>query len=496
MTELPCPNCGSELTFLEQYQRHYCHQCQRYAPDGYGAHGARTCPTCGGVLSYVAQYDRFYCFRCNAYAVVDATPPAPIAPAVSQDPTPLPMLAPEAKPEEPVLVAALPEKTPDNPVTRPVTEPSPRPDVQPAPPQEPQPVVQSAVQETSPSPAGAPVAEPVAATPAEAETEEPSKAMLVLAASKPAVVRVKIFSLRKPELMDLCKAYDLDPSGTKDQMQERLLSYLSDLKTESQPEAEEPGPVMGQATGPPEAERPEGPAMSMAPVTPTPATVTPAEETSEAPMQASIERQSQAVVLEAPPARAVAPEPVPILVTPTVEVPRVEHPCPTCGRELNYISQYARWYCYFCQRYAPVMRAKNACPTCGATLRWIDQYERWWCDACRKYAPADIPGPRGSTIAAARPTLRAAAPSAVEATVSQPTVSAHRHMNPNAGIGLVAFGIVLFITEMVFVEFPAVFSMNLGINVAPEYALVIRFFAFFFVALGAIAGLVAVRERA
>src|SRR6266571_1635852 len=80
--------------------------------------------------------------------------------------------------------------------------------------------------------------------------------------------------------------------------------------------------------------------------------------------------------------------------TPTVrEIPKVEHPCPTCSRELTYIPQYNRWYCYSCLAYSPVARAKNACPNCGATLRWIDRYERWWCDSCRRYAPADLPRP-------------------------------------------------------------------------------------------------------
>src|SRR5881409_2794581 len=51
---LPCPTCGSELAFLEQYQRHYCYACGNYAPEGYGDRGAKICPTCRGILSYVA----------------------------------------------------------------------------------------------------------------------------------------------------------------------------------------------------------------------------------------------------------------------------------------------------------------------------------------------------------------------------------------------------------------------------------------------------------
>jgi tetratricopeptide (TPR) repeat protein len=28
-----------------------------------------------------------------------------------------------------------------------------------------------------------------------------------------------------------------------------------------------------------------------------------------------------------------------------------EHPCPDCGKPLNYIEEYKRWYCYHCQKY-------------------------------------------------------------------------------------------------------------------------------------------------
>jgi len=28
-----------------------------------------------------------------------------------------------------------------------------------------------------------------------------------------------------------------------------------------------------------------------------------------------------------------------------------KHPCPTCGKELSWIEQYQRWYCYNCGKY-------------------------------------------------------------------------------------------------------------------------------------------------
>ncbi|MDJ0272729.1 MAG: PRC-barrel domain-containing protein [Candidatus Caldarchaeum sp.] len=30
---------------------------------------------------------------------------------------------------------------------------------------------------------------------------------------------------------------------------------------------------------------------------------------------------------------------------------REKNPCPTCGRELTWIEQYQRWYCYNCGKY-------------------------------------------------------------------------------------------------------------------------------------------------
>ncbi|MEK6988278.1 MAG: SAP domain-containing protein [Candidatus Thermoplasmatota archaeon] len=491
MIELPCPTCGSELNFLEQYQRYYCHQCQHYAPEGYGAHGAKKCPTCGGILSYVVQYDRFYCFRCNAYAAVEATAPAAVEPVPVAEPAPKAEPAPEAKPTEPVapLTAAIP--------AQPAIPPSPQPTPQPAPQAETPQTAKPAASETAPSPAPTATPEPAPAKPAEPEIEGPSKAIAALASAKPAVVRVKVFAMRKSELMDLCKAYDLDPSGTKDQLQERLLSFLNYLEEESQPEAEEPAPVPGPTAETPKEEKAEVP-VAPAEAEPHPTTAwTAVAKAPEPAVQTSAGSQTQVVVIEEKPPPVAAPTPIPIVVThEPVEAPKVEHPCPTCGRELNYISQYGRWYCYFCQRYAPAAKSKNACPTCGATLRWIDQYQRWWCDSCQKYAPADLPRPSGAAAVAAQPAEREAARPVVAAAIAQPTVSAHRHAHPSTGIGLVAFGLVLFILEELLVEFPAVFPMPFGINLPAEAVVVIRFLAFFFVALGAIAGLMALRERA
>jgi len=173
------------------------------------------------------------------------------------------------------------------------------------------------------------------------------------------------------------------------------------------------------------------------------------------------------------------------------------HPCPTCGRELTYIARYRRWYCYHCRAYAPASESRFACPTCGAALRWIPQYERWWCDSCRRYAPADLPRPESAPVVtegvAAAP-AEAAKPLSY-ATALPATPVTHRHRSPGSGISFVGFGVILFVLYEMLVDLPAAFSYSTGIAVTPDLAFGLRFFAFVFVALGAILGLSAVRDR-
>src|SRR5213083_918324 len=214
---LPCPTCGSELAFLEQYQRHYCYTCGNYAPEGYGDRGANICPTCRGILSYVAQYDRHYCYRCNAYPADDAvlqsleaTMPVDIRPA------------PEAS--EPAVIAAEPQKTVET--EKPIeagkeVEVKKEPEVEEAA----EPAVTATAATTAPT-----------RQPEEIVEEEPPHEEAPGPRPRPPIVRLKIFQAKKPALMDLCKAYDLDPTGTKEQLRERLLSYLDNLEGEAEPQ--------------------------------------------------------------------------------------------------------------------------------------------------------------------------------------------------------------------------------------------------------------------
>ncbi len=340
--------------------------------------------------------------------------------------------------------------------------------------------------ESTPSPGLIPPFVPEAATekPAEPEPAGPSPPMRALAASKPAVVRVKIFSLKKPELIDLCKAYDLDPSGTKEQLQERLLSYLHDLEAEDQGETapETPIPAVEPAavTSPSEAPHAEEPGPAKAEPVAAPVSSAPA----------------QTVLVEKEKAAPAAPVLVTAASAPVViEVPKpvvhVERPCPTCGRELSFITQYSRWYCYFCQRYAPATKSKNACPTCGATMRWIDQHQRWWCDACQKYASADLPGPSGTVAAKPAMAAEAVAPQAVARSV----VAIHQHGSAGTGIGLIGFGLALYVIVEFFVTLAPLANLPINNPFTGEMAALTEFFAILFIAAGAMLGLWSMRDR-
>ena len=470
MSDLPCPNCGSDLSFVEQYGRHYCYHCGRYAPEGYGDRGAKRCPTCGGILSYVQEYDRFYCHGCDAYASLEA-----------------------AAPETSVAAAAgLPSSgSTDDAMSEWVEVPP------------------EAAQATAPSSAGVPTSA-TGVTPAHAsqsaeneETTAPqptsiedgAEAVAGVHDSTPATplaaVRVKVFAMRKAELVDLCKRLHLDPSGTKEQVRDRLLSHLEAVEARRE---EDPDRTRAAE------ESHEGKAQ--APVTIVPSTgkgraggqlvapTMPAEG-------ASAGGAAGPMVITVP-----APTPSPTLpqaeAVPERSAPRqrpgAQHPCPRCGRELTYIPQYRRWYCYSCQRYAPGAKARFACPTCGGPLRWIAQYERWWCDACASYASADLPHP----VARPRPAASTAEPSAAAPTTAGASVratSAHAHRSPASGIGLVGFGLALYVVFSFFAYFGPLMGVARPAAVSAEILAVLQFFAFLLVSVGAIVGLVSLRHQ-
>ena len=486
MINLPCPTCGREVSFLEQYQRYYCYVCGNYAPDGYGDRDAKICPTCRGILSYVGQYNRYYCYRCNAYPPDDAvlqsleaTLPVDVRPA------------PEAS--EPAVIAAEPQKAVET--EKPIeagkeVEVKKEPEV-----------------EEAAEPAGTATAATTAPTrqPEEIVEEEPPHEEVPGPRPRPPIVRLKVFQAKKPALMDLCKAYDLDPAGTKEQLRERLLSYLDNLEGEAEPQqgeeetavqtepvVAEPAAEVEQESSPGMKETVEAPSVEEEPMVEEPVSdspqAVPTETAETRPLQEPVVEP-----VETPVFVSVSETQQAISVAPAIEPTRALHPCPTCGRELTYIARYRRWYCYHCRAYAPLSESKFACPTCGAALRWIGQYERWWCDSCRRYAPADLPKPEAVAVRASKPAEIAKPVS--YATAYSTTAITHRHRSPGSGIGLVGFGILLFVVYELLVDLPGALSYTTGIVVTPDLAFGLRFFAFVFVALGAIMGLSAVRDR-
>jgi predicted RNA-binding Zn-ribbon protein involved in translation (DUF1610 family) len=428
----------------------------------------------------VAQYDRYYCFRCNAYPADDAIlqslesiMPVDIRPA------------PEAI--EPTVVVTEPEKTE-------VAEKS----VEVEKPIETEKAVEPTVTMTEAPSAPAP-------QPEEIVEEEPPHEEARAPRPRPPIVRLKVFQAKKPALMDLCKAYDLDATGTKEQLRERLLSYLDTLEGEAEPEsgadetaaqtepaATEPATDVDDESWPTSEEAAEARPAEEEPAAGPPSSASPRAVTSQV-VQTRLVQESVVDRVETPMFVSVPESQSDVTAAPAVEPLRALHPCPTCGRELTYIARYHRWYCYHCRAYAPLSQSKFACPNCGAALRWIGQYERWWCDSCRRYAPADLPKPESAAVVTAMP-AEAAKPLSY-ATVYPTTPITHRHRSPGSGIGLVGFGVVLFVLYELLVDLPGVLSYTTGIAVAPDLAFGLRFFAFVFVALGAIMGLSAVRDR-
>lgn len=65
-----CQDCGSELIYVQKYDRWYCRNCRKYAPkegEKKTAIDARKCPTCGGDAKFIDVYNRWYCYSCKAY---------------------------------------------------------------------------------------------------------------------------------------------------------------------------------------------------------------------------------------------------------------------------------------------------------------------------------------------------------------------------------------------------------------------------------------------
>jgi len=197
------------------------------------------------------------------------------------------------------------------------------------------------------------------------------------------------------------------------------------------PTTPEPAPVVEPVVEPEPVPVPETKPLPIEEAKPAPFEIVPPKETKPEPTPPSV----SVARIETPPAVVeppkLAPAPAPTPPAPALEVEKAL-PCPTCGKDLTYIAQYDRLYCYAEGKYAPkdygkaaaaalappvveapkpapaaapapivivppvvvqVPRAEakvaNPCPTCGSELRYVKDYDRWWCDAEKKYAPKE-----------------------------------------------------------------------------------------------------------
>jgi DNA-directed RNA polymerase subunit RPC12/RpoP len=67
--------------------------------------------------------------------------------------------------------------------------------------------------------------------------------------------------------------------------------------------------------------------------------------------------------------------------------------CAKCGKELSWLPDHKRWYCYECKAYAGEkgVAAKaeeekgTPCPDCGSRMDYVPQYQAWHCAKCGDY---------------------------------------------------------------------------------------------------------------
>lgn len=441
----PCPTCGKELTYIREYDRWFCYSCGNYAPRGYGTlagvtpisagpamppkgeshEGHYHCPSCGRELTYIAAYQRYYCYPEGRYAPVDIKPVS-WAPAVAAE---LPKAAPSGAPA-PLAAAES---------TRPAPTVS----------EEPAPAGPMAEELSAPIPVGepSPVAQPAASPDTRVVAQEGPNPD-----DKPTLRRSEVTRAKKAQLMEWCSAYGLDPMGTRTVLRDRLIEYMDDhhldeaeevmIEVADAQESAAPAPASEIASEPVAAVSEEPP------VTPPEVAPISTEETIVRPVSrqdsAGGKRAAEAIPQEAPPAQPPIAQPAPIPLPTPVTTPKTtpvqvargpSHavevakalPCPTCGKDLTYIAQYDRLYCYSCGNYAPrgydkevrvareparpaivetpkpaaaaapmraeVSKVANPCPTCGRELTYVKEYDRYYCYAEGKYAPKRAKNP-------------------------------------------------------------------------------------------------------
>ncbi len=228
----------------------------------------------------------------------------------------------------------------------------------------------------------------------------------------------------KEQLMNWCKDYSLDDGGMKYELRLRLLEHVR--KQGLLLKGEKPG----------ETQREKAPQ--------------PAEEevVQEAAVVEELEEPPRAAEEASAPPRVEVEEQA---IRPLQRTQEVQNACPTCGKELAYIPQYGRWYCYSCQSYAP-----------SGTSSPVSTY------------PAQS--------------------SRQQATTAATKIRKQRQGNPMVGISLAIVGLLMFVVDELLYRAPAVFDIPVLVT-APEIDFALRFLSIIFIALGLIAAIVLVRAR-
>ncbi len=225
------------------------------------------------------------------------------------------------------------------------------------------------------------------------EADIPAVAVRGSRSSKRDLPKLSVFQIqkaKKAKLAQWCEAYELESSGTRIELRDRLLQFLDEQDREDEEEVEVPESATPIETPPPEpaterepmVEPPTEPSPWAEPVVETPpAFVEPAPtpepepapqpepepeppaipETAPDPEPAPVSELPAAESIETPfmePARAAEPtkvEPTSAALPPPPVVVEVAKalPCPNCGKDLAYVAQYDRLYCFSCGRYAP-----------------------------------------------------------------------------------------------------------------------------------------------
>jgi predicted RNA-binding Zn-ribbon protein involved in translation (DUF1610 family) len=523
-----CPSCGRELTFIEQYGRYYCYPEQTYAPKDLAPVGGAPPTEEPKAAEPVTEAP-----------AVEPTPEVPAEPApAAAEPTPA-VVGPTPAAEEPAKEEPTAEAAP-------VAEPEPTPTVPAAPFEDARPgLARSAVTKAKKSK----LMEWCSAyglDPLGTRTVLRDRLLQYMDDHDLDITKEEEASILEESVAEVAPALTSTPAAEVVTPEPAPEPVAEEPKAEPIPEPVKEEPVAEPTPAPvvmpealPAAAPIEAPKVELPAVVPEPAPAPSPAPAAPPAVEVKVEKPlpcptcgkdltylakydrlycyacgnyaPKAYGKEPPPepARPIAVVEVPKPAEPAVAAPaprveaKGEAPCPTCGKELTFVKDYSRWYCYAEGKYAPKdyappRRGKNPCPTCGRELAWIPAYARWYCYAEAKYAPRTMAAP---AVAVAVPQVRVevAAPAVSEARVVALEQARHVHKRPTAGLAMVAVGMILFLLAQLFVYTALLAGVNLLASLGPVGAVILLITfdvgGILLIAGGVLAGLSALRSR-